>query len=318
MTALLSGLPPNVTKTAVTVGTFDGVHRGHLDVIARLIASAHANGVQSVAVTFDPHPLEIVNPSAAPQLLTVGDEKMEVLAESGLDYLVVLPFTPTLAALSAESFVDDVLRGRLRMAHLLIGHDHGFGRQRAGNPATLKALGATRGFSVEVIEPVSDSTGRWISSTAIRRAIAGGDLASARQMLGRPYSVGGTVVKGDQRGRGLGFPTINLSPPPARKLLPPDGVYAARVQTPRGPFGAMVNLGPRPTFGDLRRSIEAYLFDTDGDFYDCCVRIDLLERLRDVQKFDTPAALVEQIRRDEVAARAAHADTSTYKNKSSG
>ncbi|HXC24728.1 MAG TPA: bifunctional riboflavin kinase/FAD synthetase [Gemmatimonadaceae bacterium] len=305
MTTAVSGLPPNVTKTAVTVGTFDGVHRGHLDVILRLIARAHANGVRSVAITFEPHPLEVVNPAAAPQLLTVGDEKMEVLAESGLDYLVVLPFTPALAALPAESFVDDVLRARFRMCDLLIGHVHGFGRQRAGNPAILKALGTSRGFSVEVIEPVSDTGGRWVSSTAIRRAIAGGDLASAEQMLGRPYSVGGTVIKGEQRGRALGFPTINLSPPPARKLLPPDGVYAARVQTPRGPFGAMVHLGPRPTFGDQARSIEAYLFDTEGDFYDLRVRIDLLERLRDIRKFDTPAALVEQIRADEVAARAA-------------
>lgn len=305
MRSVISGLPPNITKTAVTVGTFDGVHRGHLDVIARLIERAHMRGIQSVAVTFDPHPLEVVNPSAAPQLLTVGDEKMEVLAETGLDYLVVLPFTPALASLSAESFVDDILRAKLCMTDLLIGHDHGFGRQRAGNPSTLKSLGVTRDFTVEVIEPVADPNGRWISSTALRRSIAGGDLANAAQMLGRPYSVGGTVIKGEQRGRALGFPTINLSSPPPRKLLPPDGVYAARVQTPRGPFGAMVNIGPRPTFGDHSRSIEAYLFDTSGDFYDLRVRIDLLERLRDVKKFDSPDALVAQIRADEVTARTA-------------
>lgn len=299
-----SGLPPHVGGTAVTVGTFDGVHRGHLDVIARLVQRARAEGLASVALTFEPHPLHIVNPSAAPLLLTVGDEKMEVLAETGLEYLVVLPFTRAFSALSAETFVDDVLCGRFRMRHLLIGHDHGFGRHRAGNAAVLRELGAARGFTVDVVAPVSEEDGRWVSSTAIRRAIAGGDLASAAHMLGRAYAVSGTVVRGDQRGRALGFPTINLSPPSERKLLPPDGVYAARVQTPRGPFGAMVNLGPRPTFGDHRRSIEAFLFDTTGDFYDQSVRIDLIERLRDVQKFDSPEALVAQIRADDVAARA--------------
>jgi riboflavin kinase/FMN adenylyltransferase len=298
-----SGLPPHIAGTAITVGTFDGVHRGHLDVIGRLVSCAKASQLASVAVTFEPHPLDVVNPAAAPLLLTVGDEKMEVLAETGLDYLVVLPFTKALAALSAEQFVDDVLRAKLRMQMLLVGHDHGFGRQRAGNATVLQALGEARGFSVEVVPPVSENDGRWVSSTAIRRAIAGGDLVSAAHMLGRPYSLGGTVVPGEQRGRALGFPTLNLSEPSPRKLLPPDGVYVARVQTPRGPYGAMVNIGPRPTFGDLRRVVEAYLLDANGDFYGQWVRIDLLQRLRDVQKFESPAALVAQIRADEVAAR---------------
>lgn len=300
-----SGLPSHVHGTAITVGTFDGVHRGHLDVIAKLVQRAKDARLHSVAITFSPHPLDIVNPSAAPLLLTVGDEKMEVMAETGLDYLVVLPFTHALSSLSAEDFVDHVLRGKFRMRDLLIGHDHGFGRQRAGNATVLQTLGASRGFTVEVVPPVSEDDGRWVSSTAIRRAIAGGDLSTAAHMLGRAYSVSGRVVPGEQRGRALGFPTLNLSDPSPRKLLPPDGVYVARVQTPRGPFGAMVNLGPRPTFGEMHRSLEAYLLDTSGDFYGQCVRVDLLERLRDVQKFDSPAALVQQIRADEVAARAA-------------
>jgi riboflavin kinase/FMN adenylyltransferase len=307
-----SGLPPHVTGTAVTVGTFDGVHRGHLDVIAHLVRSARAEGLASVAVTFEPHPLDVVNPSAAPLLLTVGDEKMEVLAETGLDYLAVVPFTRSLSGLSAEAFVDDVLRARFRMQHLLIGHDHGFGRHRAGNAAVLQTLGAERGFTVDVVAPVSEDDGRWVSSTAIRRAIAGGDLARAAHMLGRSYAVSGTVVRGEQRGRTLGFPTINLSTPSPRKLLPPDGVYAARVQTPRGPWGAMVNLGPRPTFGDLTRSVEAYLFDASGEFYDQRVRIDLIERLRDVRKFGSPAELVAQIKADEVAARAILQETARH------
>jgi len=298
-----SSLPPNVTATALTVGTFDGVHRGHLDLIGRLVARARDLSLPSIAVTFEPHPLAVVNPAAAPPLLTVGDEKLEVLAETGLDYLAVIAFTPALAALSAEDFVMRVLCGRLRMRDLLIGHDHGLGRERAGTADVLTALGARHGFGVNVVDPVSSTDGRWISSTMIRRAVAGGDLTHAAEFLGRPYSIAGTVVPGAQRGRALGFPTLNLSQPPERKLLPPDGVYAVRVQTPQGEFGGMMSLGGRPTFDDDTRTIEAYLFDTSGDFYGQRVRIDVIKRLREIRRFPTPEALVAQIREDEVAAR---------------
>jgi len=298
-----SSLPPNVTATALTVGTFDGVHRGHLDLIGRLVARARDLSLPSIAVTFEPHPLMVVNPAAAPPLLTVGDEKLEVLAETGLDYLAVVAFTPALAALSAEEFVMRVLCGRLRMRDLLIGHDHGLGRERAGTADVLTALGASHGFGVGVVDPVSSTDGRWISSTMIRRAVAGGDLTHAAEFLGRPYSIAGTVVPGAQRGRALGFPTLNLSHPSERKLLPPDGVYAVRVQTPQGEFGGMMSLGGRPTFEEDTRTIEAYLFDTSGDFYGQRVRIDVIKRLREIRRFPTPEALVAQIREDEVAAR---------------
>lgn len=300
-----SGLPPGLAGTAVTVGSFDGVHRGHLDVISLLVRRARDCGLRSLAVTFDPHPLEVVNPAAAPQLLTVGYEKLEVLAETGLDYLAVLPFTPALARLSPESFVLDILVARFGMHDLLMGHDHGLGRQRAGTPEVLQALGARHGFGVAVVPPVGTPSGRPVSSTAIRRAVAGGDLTLAAALLGRPYAVAGTVVHGDHRGRALGFPTLNLAPPPARKLLPPDGVYAVRVQTPAGPFGGVAHIGPRPTFGDATRAIEAYLLDAAGDFYGAYVRVDVLRRLREIRRFATPDALVAQIRRDEADARAA-------------
>lgn len=303
-----SSLPPNVTATAVTVGTFDGVHRGHLDLIARLVRRARDLSLPSIAVTFEPHPLAVVNPAAAPPLLTVGDEKLEVLAETGLDYLAVVAFTPALAALSAEDFVMRVLCGRLRMRDLLIGHDHGLGRERAGTADVLAALGRTHGFEVGVVDPVSTADGRWISSTMIRRAVAGGDLTHATEFLGRPYSISGTVVPGAQRGRALGFPTLNLSAPPDRKLLPPDGVYAVRVQTPKGAFGGMMSLGGRPTFDDDTRTIEAYLFDTSGDFYGDRVRVDVIKRLRGIRRFPTPEALVAQIREDEIAARSSLRD----------
>ena len=300
-----SALPPNVTETVVTVGTFDGVHRGHRDVVERLVERAARLGVASVLVTFDPHPMEIVNPAAAPLLLTTRDEKLEVLAETGLEYLAVVPFNAALSAFSAEEFVSRVLRRRFRMKELLIGYDHGFGRQRAGNAEVLGELGKKEGFRVEVIPPVAARDGRSISSTSIRRAVAGGDLERAAESLGRPYSVSGKVLPGEQRGRTIGFPTLNLGAPPARKLLPPEGVYAVRAQTPKGHFGGMMNLGPRPTFGDTATSLEAHLFDAAGGLYGETVRLDFIARLRATRKFPSSEALRAQLEIDERNARRA-------------
>ncbi len=298
-----SGLPPYVKDTVITVGTFDGVHRGHRDVIERLVARAHLLKIPSVLVTFEPHPLEVVNPAAAPLLLTTHDEKQEVIAETGLDYLAVVPFTAELAAYSAEDFVEGILRRCFRMRELLIGYDHGFGRQRAGNVDVLRTLGERDGFRVEVVEPVSTADGHSVSSTSIRRAVAGGDLDRAAASLGRLYSVSGRVVEGAQRGRTIGFPTVNLGAPPHRKLLPPEGVYAVRVQTPVGPLGGMMNLGPRPTFGDSATSLEAHLFDTNSNFYGSHIRIDFVARLRETRKFASAEQLTAQLRNDERDAR---------------
>lgn len=298
------GLPPEVRGTVCTIGTFDGVHRGHQLVLQRLAERARAHGLPAVLVTFEPHPLEVVNPAAAPPLLTLGDEKSEVLAESPLDYVVVLPFTPTLARYEAPDFVDHVLMARLGVRELLIGHDHGFGRGRSGDADVLRGLGESRGFGVSVVEAVQGTDGRPISSTSIRRAIAGGDLARAADGLGRAYSIGGVVRPGDQRGRTLGFPTLNLGAPSPRKLLPPEGVYAVRVQTPRGTFGGMMNLGPRPTFGDAATALEVHCFEMTGDLYGLRVRVDLLARLRETQKFSGAEALRAQLAKDEAAARA--------------
>lgn len=300
-----SGLPVHVRETVITVGTFDGVHRGHRDVIDRLVRRGRSLGIPSALVTFEPHPLDVVNPAAAPLLLTCHDEKLEVLAETGLDYMAVVPFTGRLAAFSAEDFVELVLRRSFRMRELLIGYDHGFGRQRAGNVDVLRTLGERDGFRVEVVDPVSAPDGHSVSSTSIRRAIAGGDLDRAAASLGRLYSMSGRVIAGSRRGRTIGFPTLNLGPPPARKLLPPEGVYAVRVQTPDGAAGGMMNLGPRPTFGDPATSVEAHLFDTDGDFYGAHVRIDFVARLRETRKFASAEQLTAQLRHDERAARSA-------------
>ncbi len=297
------GLPIGDSGAVITVGTFDGVHRGHHDVLARLVALAAETDRPSLVVTFEPHPLEVVRPSAAPPLLTLHVEKLEMFAQCGVAYVAVLPFTPTLALYEAEQFVDAVLLERFRVAELLVGHDHGFGRGRLGDIDVLKALGASRGFGVTVLPPVHDADGRAISSTAIRTAILLGDLQTAAAGLGRPYSLAGTVIRGDQRGRLIGYPTLNLQPPPTRKLLPPDGVYAVRVQTPQGPFGGMLNLGPRPTFGDASRRIETHVFDATHDWYGAPIRLDLIARLRDTRSFTGIDALRAQLVLDEAAAR---------------
>jgi riboflavin kinase/FMN adenylyltransferase len=298
-------LRAGTTGAAITVGTFDGVHRGHQDVIARLVRLAGQRGLTPVVVTFDPHPLEIVNPAAAPPLLTTRDEKLAALARTGIAVVVVLPFTPALAALGAEAFVDDILRARCHLSALLVGHDHGFGRDRMGDAGVLQALGAARGFTVDLVEPVQGSDGHPVSSTAIRRAVAGGDLARAAEGLGRPYGVSSTVVHGEKRGRMLGYPTVNLAPVPTRKLLPPDGVYAVRVALPDGVHGGMLNLGGRPTWDEADRRLEAHVFDAAGDWYGQPVEVRFVRRLREVRRFADADALRRQLAQDEALARAA-------------
>jgi riboflavin kinase / FMN adenylyltransferase len=298
-------LPTRADATVLTVGAFDGVHCGHQDVLARLTARARESGRASLLVTFDPHPREVLDPENAPQLLTTREEKLALLASTGVDYVAIVAFTAELARQSATEFVDDVLIGRFRMAELLVGHDHGFGRGREGDLSLLRSLGATRGFRVDPVPPVLTESGEAVSSTLVRRAIANHQLDRARSLLGRWYSVRGPVVAGAARGRLLGFPTINVEPDSPRKLLPPDGVYAVQVVGPRGRFDGMMNLGGRPTFGEERRTLEAHMFDAEGDFYGDRVDIAFVARLRDTVRFPDAEALVAQLHRDADAARRA-------------
>ena len=299
----MSHLPPRARATTVTVGSFDGVHLGHQAVLREIARRAEARGRKSVLVTFEPHPLEVVNPQAAPPLLTTDAERREMLAQLPLDYVFFLRFDRHLAAMSPEEFVDQVLLERCRMRELVIGHDHGFGRGRSGDVETLRRLGAERGFDVDVVEVV-DSGDQHVSSSRIRRAVAGGDLATAARMLGRPYQVSGQVTPGERRGRLLGVPTINLSTLPPQKLLPPDGVYAVRVEWRGGRLDGMMNQGPKPTFADGRRTLEAHLFDFEGDLYGEWVRVEWVERLRDVERFPSVEALKQQLDHDRIRARA--------------
>jgi riboflavin kinase/FMN adenylyltransferase len=300
----VSDLPVGPRGSVVTVGTFDGVHRGHQAIVDEVVRRARRSSRKAVLVTFEPHPAVVLRPDRAPARLTLPAERAAVLAESELDAAVVLRFDKALAALSPEAFVAEVLRRRCGMRELVMGHDHGFGRGRSGDLETMSALGAAHGFEVDVVAPVHDAAGETISSSRIREAIAAGRLAEAAGWLGRPYHVSGEVVVGAGRGRGIGVPTLNLAPP-AGKLLPPDGVYAVRVEWGGGVAGGMMNQGARPTVGDGRRWIEAHLFDFEGDLYGREVRIEWVARLRDIQRFASLAELRVQLDTDREQARTA-------------
>jgi riboflavin kinase/FMN adenylyltransferase len=292
--------------TVITVGTFDGVHRGHWQLLDVVRNAAARLGRPSVLVTFDPHPLAIVRPDSAPPMLSTPAEKIEVLAESGLDYVVFLRFDKRLAATPPERFVDDYLIARFGLRHLVIGYDHGFGRGRSGDVETLRDFARERGFGIDVVEAVHNDE-HPISSTRIRRALLAGDVIAAAHGLGRPYSMRGTVVRGVGRGRRLGFPTANLQLPLPSKLVPMPGVYVARAWLGPG-LGAetangLLHIGPRPTFPGAGPTIELHLLDFDGDLYGRSIVVRLCDRIRDVLRFDSEAALVRAMESDRAVAR---------------
>jgi riboflavin kinase/FMN adenylyltransferase len=299
--------PPGIPTdrgTVATVGTFDGVHLGHWSVLEEINRRAAATGRRSVLVTFDPHPLRIVRPEFAPPLLTTPVEKKEILAESGLDYAVFLSFTKALSQYAPRRFVEEILLARLGVEELVIGYDHGFGRDRSGDSETLTAIGAELGFSVDVVEPVQAGD-EAVSSSRIRRAIEAADMEQARACLGRPYSVRGIVVRGEGRGHGLGFPTANLRVAERDKLIPPPGIYAVRAVLRGGTFRGALHLGPRPTFKGSPPTIELHILDFDRDIYGEEVRVDFVEYLREIRPFATVEALIDQMRDDVAAARSA-------------
>jgi riboflavin kinase/FMN adenylyltransferase len=295
---------PDDRGTVATVGTFDGVHLGHWSVLEEINRRAAETDRRSVLVTFDPHPLRIVRPDHAPPLLTTPLEKKEILAESGLDYAVFLSFTEELSQYEPRRFVEEILVSRLGVEELVIGYDHGFGKDRSGDPDTLVKIGRELGFSVDVVEPVQAGKSA-VSSSRIRTAIGTADLAEARVCLGRPYSARGVVVRGDGRGRGLGFPTANLRVGEREKLIPPQGIYAVRAVTRGGTHRGALHLGPRPTFKGSPPTIELHILDFDQDIYGEDVRVDFVEYLREIRPFSTAESLVDQMKHDVEAAREA-------------
>jgi riboflavin kinase/FMN adenylyltransferase len=286
---------------AVTIGNFDGVHRGHVALVRAAARWARTAGGDTVVLTFDPHPASVLEPARAPATLTTLEQKAELLASLGVDRLVVAPFDQDLARRPPEEFARLVLAGALQARRVVVGDNFRFGHDRIGDVALLAALGEALGFEVEAVAPVlHDSLP--ISSSRVRRALVVGAVDEASALLGREYFIDGRVVVGERRGRTLGFPTANLAS--ENEVLPAVGVYAARCRVPPGRWEpAVVNVGRRPTFGGRPVSVEAHLLDFEGDLYDAEVRLAFVARLRGERRFPGPEALVAQIRRDADGAR---------------
>lgn len=301
--------PPFPGEAAViTIGAYDGIHLGHQAVISEVIAQAEARGARSAVVTFDRHPADIVRPESAPKLITDHDQRLEMFERMGLDVAVVLPFDEAQSQEPALSFIERVLVRCLGTELIVVGVDFHFGRNREGNVALLREVGATYGFEVAplVLVPRHDGISEPVSSTAIRRALAGGNVELAAAMLGRPFEARGVVVQGDQRGRLLGFPTANVEVP-NRVCLPADGVYAGWFERPSGDVHpCAINLGRRPTFYEHADSslLEAHLIDFQGDLYGERAKVRFAHFLRSERKFDGIDALVTQLKNDVENARA--------------
>jgi len=299
----------------VTIGVYDGVHRGHVEVLRLVRELADARGLDAVCVTFDRHPAEVVRPESAPKQLTTLEQRLELLDATGyLDTCLVLTFDETRSKEPAEDFVREVLVEGFRARLVVVGADFHFGHRRGGNVPLLERMGAEFGFGVVGLGLVAadeDPTGEPYSSTRIRELLAIGEVAAAARLLGRPHEVRGTVEIGDRRGRELGYPTANLAVPD-RICLPADGVYAGTLVDGDGPDGkeverpAAVSLGTRPTFyADAGAALlEAYVLDFDGDLYGQYVKVRFLERLRGQERFETVDVLVAQMARDVDATRA--------------
>jgi riboflavin kinase / FMN adenylyltransferase len=286
-------------RSAVTVGTFDGVHLGHQEVLDELVHVASERGERSVLVSFDPHPLKIVRPNEAPRLLTTPKEKEAIIAQYGIDVVSHVPFTYELSQYSPERFVSEILVKRFGLAHLVIGYDHGFGKGRSGDVETLREIGAKMGFEVDVVEPFQ-LDGDNVSSSKIRAALQAGDVRLAARGLGRPYSLWGIVVRGEGiGGPGLGMPTANIEIREEDKLLPKDGIYAVRANGMNG----VAHLGPRPTFEGVSATIEVHLLDFSGDLYGKTLTLEFVERIRDIEKFGSMGDLADAMRDDASEAR---------------
>jgi riboflavin kinase/FMN adenylyltransferase len=283
-------------RSVVTIGVFDGVHRGHQQIIGHAVRRARESGLSSVVVTFDPHPAEVVRPGSHPAVLTPNRRKAELIEALGVDALCVLPFTAEFSRLSAEEFVHDVLVEHLHAACVVVGENFRFGHKAAGDTALLATLGTRFGFTAENSPLLADGATTF-SSTYVRACVAAGDVASATRALGREHRVEGVVVRGDQRGRELGFPTANLETLPYA-AVPADGIYAGWLVRGKERLPAAISIGTNPTFSGRERRVEAYVLDFSGDLYGEHVGLDLAAHLRPTWHFDTVEALVAQIQHD--------------------
>lgn len=281
--------------TVLTIGSFDGIHRGHQYLIAQVIARAKEIGAASALMTLHPHPKIVLRATSPLQYISTLEERLDLLAPLGLDYAIVFPFSLETAQMRARDFVQMLIE-HLRMKEIFCGKDFALGYKREGTVDFLRALGAEKNFSVHVVEPKAFD-GEIISSSRIRQLVAGGDLDQATRWLGRYPSVRGRVIKGNQRGRQLGFPTANLAIA-ERRLIPADGIYAARIKIGERWHGGAANIGVRPTFDNGARLVEVFVLDFDDDLYDQFVEVQFIQRLREERKFENIGALIEQMQRD--------------------
>jgi riboflavin kinase/FMN adenylyltransferase len=294
----------------LTIGVFDGVHRGHAELVARAVESGRARGVPTVLMTFDPHPMEVVFPGSHPAQLTTLTRRAELVEELGIDVFLVMPFTTDFMKLTAERYIHELLVERLHVLDVVVGENFTFGKKAAGNVTTLRKAGERLGFAVESVSLLAEqhqSESVTFSSTYIRACVDAGDVVAAAEALGRPQ-------RGDGRGRGLGYPTANVAPP-MHSAIPADGVYAgwftvlghgprAGEVVPGERYPAAVSIGTNPTFSGRTRTVEAYVLDTTADLYGQHVAVDFVSRLRGQKRFDSVDKLVEAMGRDTDRARA--------------
>jgi len=295
-------VPAGWGRCVVTIGVFDGVHRGHAQLISAAVSQARRRNMPCVLLTFDPHPAEVVRPGSHPAQLSTLARRADLAQELGVDVFCVLPFTVELSRLPAENFVHEILVERLHAADVVVGQNFTFGHKGAGDVALLRRLGARFGFSTDGVGLLAEHEVTF-SSTYIRSCVDAGDVAAAAEALGRPHRVEGVVVRGDGRGRGLGYPTANIAPP-MHSAIPADGVYAAwftllghgpvvGTVTPGTSCAAAVSVGTNPTFSGRTRTVEAFVLDTEADLYGQHVAVDFVARLRGMERFDGVEELVE-------------------------
>jgi len=292
----------NKAKSAVTIGTFDGVHIGHKKIIERLTETAIAKGLDSVILTFFPHPRMILQKDADIKLINTMEERSQILKKTGLDHLVIHPFSESFSQLSAEDYVKQLLVKYLKAKKVIIGYDHRFGKGRTADISDLKKYGEALDFGVEEIskQEIEDVA---VSSTKIRKALEGGEIEKANTYLGYHFMLSGRIEKGRQLGRTLGYPTANMHIAETYKLIPKPGVYVVKACIDNTTYFGMTNIGTNPTVGGQKQTIETYFFDTEFNLYDKKIQIELLKRIRDEQKFSSLIALKEAMSNDEDFAR---------------
>lgn len=297
----IENLSQRFENPVLTIGNFDGVHKGHLALFDLVKRRARALGGQSIVMTFEPHPVKVIKKGNGPAIITPTEQKLGLIADAGIDVIICAPFTLRFASIPAESFVQDLLVEKIGVKEIVVGYDYTFGRERKGNIALLQEMGVELGFQVHLVGPVHiDHT--LVSSTSIRRLVGDGNLTEAKKLLGRDYQIWGTVVKGANRGgKLLGYPTANIRP--TDELLPKTGVYAVSVQIEERSHRGVTNVGYNPTFGEHALSIETYILDFSEDLVGKRIKIKFLRRLREEKTFGSATELTEQIVRDVSEAR---------------